>query len=261
MKIAMRAAAETMWDSDVYDVHPLTWAFEEAKKLDFDALELILRAEPGGMASWWDEKWKTDARCMIEEYGISISSLCSGWAWSYSLYFTELKEWASGIEFLAQDARLASDLGAPAILVHFGTSRGSNEECKALLKDVAAIGEENGVAFGYEANIWAGTGMGNFDDLLRMVDAVASPGFGVYLHNGYPRAGLPLHEEIEKAGDRLVKAMHSSSLVSGQVEIDFEKAFAAMKRYFTDGVYTFEIPWDQAEVNKKLIDEMVTKYW
>ena len=149
------------------------------------------------------------------------------------------------MELIAEDARLARDLGAHTILVHFGTSSGSQEERRALLEEVAAAGEQYGVAFGFEANIWSNTGQGSFDDLLRSVDEVGSPGFGVYLHNGYPRAGLPLHEEIEAAGDRLVKAMHSSSLTSGEVEIDYEKAFAAMKRYFVGGAYTFEDLQDQ----------------
>jgi len=55
--------------------------------------------------------------------------------------------------------------------------------------------------------------------------------------------------------------MHSSSLTSGQVEIDYPKAFAAMKERFADGAYTFEVPWEVAEENKKRIDEMVAKYW
>ena len=55
--------------------------------------------------------------------------------------------------------------------------------------------------------------------------------------------------------------MHSSSLLSGQVEIDFEKAFAAMKQRFADGAYTFEIPWEEAGGNKDLLDEMIAKYW
>jgi hypothetical protein len=63
------------------------------------------------------------------------------------------------------------------------------------------------------------------------------------------------------AGERLVRAMHSSSLLSGQVEIDFEKAFAAMKDRFADGAYTFEIPWEEAGGNKDLLDEMIVRYW
>jgi sugar phosphate isomerase/epimerase len=243
------------------DAHPLRWAFEGASKLGFEALELIMRANRWGMAASWTEEWKAGARSLMDQYGIAISSLCSGWGWAYSAIFPDLKDWGRGIELIAGDAKLARELGAHSILVHFGTSGGSREECKGLLEEVAAAGEENGVSFGYEANIWSGTGHGSFEDLLRMVDQVGSGYFGVYLHNGYPRAGLPLHEEIDMAGDRLVKAMHSSSLVSGQVDIDFEKAFVAMKRHFVDGVYTFEIPWEQAAENKELISEMLAKYW
>jgi hypothetical protein len=34
-----------------------------------------------------------------------------------------------------------------------------------------------------------------------------------------------------------------------------------MKKYFTGGMYTFEIGWEHAEENKKVIDEMIAKYW
>jgi L-ribulose-5-phosphate 3-epimerase UlaE len=66
---------------------------------------------------------------------------------------------------------------------------------------------------------------------------------------------------VEKAGKRLVQAMHSSSLTSGQVEIDFEKAFTPIKQYFGEGAYTFEIPWEVAEENKVRIDDAIAKYW
>jgi hypothetical protein len=145
--------------------------------------------------------------------------------------------------------------------MHFATSKGSWEDCKALIVDVAAAGAEYGVVFGYEANIWSIIDLGGYEGLLRLADEVASPYFGVYLHNAYPRSGLPLHEEVERAGDHLVQAMHSSSLTSGQVEIDFQKAFAAMREPFADGAYTFEVPWEVAEENKKLVDDMVAKYW
>ena len=63
------------------------------------------------------------------------------------------------------------------------------------------------------------------------------------------------------AGDRLAQAMHSSSLVSGRVELDYEKAFAAMKQSFANGAYTFEVGWDTVSESKKLLDEMIAKYW
>ena len=258
IKTSIRAAMRPVWGSDV---HPLKWAFEEGAKLGFDGLELNIRDDFFSFASFWTDERKEGVKAMIEEYGVSVLSLSSDWAWSYALFFPDFKDWGRGVECLAGDAKLAKELGAHAILMHFGTARGSWEDCKAALKDVAAAGEEQGVVFGYEANIWERTELGGFDGLIRMADEVANPYFGVYLHNAYPRAGLPLHEEIEKAGDRLVQAMHSSDLTSGRVEIDYEKAFAAMKKYFADGAYTFEVPWEVATENKKVIDEMVARYW
>ena len=165
------------------------------------------------------------------------------------------------MRFLAKDAELASELGAHTILIHFATSQGSWDECKALIKDVAAAGEQYDVRMGFEANIWASTtGFGGMDSLKKMVDEVGSHYFGIYLHNAWPRGGLPLEREIEEAGDRLLQAMHSSSLVSGGVEIDWAKTFAAMKTRFSDGAYTFEVPWEEAAENKRIIDEVIAKY-
>jgi len=84
--------------------------------------------------------------------------------------------------------------------------------------------------------------------------------FGVYLHNACPRAGLPLEQEIAVAGPRLVRAMHSSSLVAGRVQIDWEKAFDAIKTHFADGVYTFEVEREEAEANKRIINEVIQAY-
>jgi hypothetical protein len=33
-----------------------------------------------------------------------------------------------------------------------------------------------------------------------------------------------------------------------------------MKTYFGEGVYTFEVPWEAAEENKQVIDEMIARY-
>jgi len=258
MKTSIRASMRPVRGSDV---HPLKWAFEEGSKLGFDGLELCMSANHNSFAPFWTEEWKDEAKELCAEYDMSIYSLSSDWAWAYACFFSNLKEWGKGVEFIAEDGKLAQELGAHTILMHFATSKGSWEECRALLKDVAAAGEEHGVVFGYEANIWEQLGFGGLDSLCRMTDEIGSPHFGVYLHNAYPRAGLPLHEEVEMAGEWLVQAMHSSDLVSGRVEIDFLKAFKAMKTYFADGVYTFEISWEVAEANKKLIDERIAKYW
>jgi hypothetical protein len=237
------------------------WAFERGSKLGFDGLELCLGANRNSFVSAWSDELRQETVALGREYNLPILSLSSDWAWAYALFFPALKDWGRGVEWLAEDAKLARDLGAHTILMHFATSKGSWEDCKALIKDAAAAGEQYGVRFGYEANIWERIELGGFEGLLRMTDEVGSPYFGVYLHNAYPRAGLPLECEIEQAGSRLMPVMHSSSLTSGQVEIDFEKAIAAIKTHFAGGVYTFEVPWDVAEENKQVIDEMIAKYW
>jgi len=256
MKISIRASLRTAQDSNI---HPLKWAFDQGSKLGFDGLELCM--EPKVMAGSWSKEWIEQTNDLCKQYNMSVYSLSSDWAWAHANTVSALSDWGKGIELIADDAKLAKKLGAHTILMHFATSKGSWDDCKSLIKDVAKIGEETGVVLGYEANIWERLGFGGLDSLCRMTDEIGSNYFGVYLHNAYPRAGLPLQEEVEMAGKRLVKVMHSSSLISGRVEIDFQKAFAAMKTYFSHGVYTFEISWDEAEKNKKLLDEMIAKYW
>ena len=258
MRISIRASTRPVRGSDV---HPLRWAFEEGSRLGFDGLELCMGANRNSFVTFWTGEMKDAVKDLCAEFDMSIFSLSSDWAWAYACFFPAFKDWGKGMEFMAEDARLARQLGAHSILMHFATAKGSWEDCRAALKDVAAAGEENGIVFGYEANIWERVGFGGLDALCRMTDQIGSPYFGVYLHNAYPRGGLPLHEEVEMAGERLLQAMHSASLVSGRVQIDFQKAFATMKNRFADGAYTFEVPWDIAEANKKLIDEMIARYW
>jgi hypothetical protein len=247
MKISIRAHLQPVRGSDV---HPLKWAFERGKELGYDGLELCMRADRNGFVTNMRPEWRAGIAELSREYGMPIYSLSGDWAWAYAVFNPTYKEWDKGVAFLAKDAELAQELGAHTILVHFATSQGSWDDCKALLKDVAAAGEQYGVRFGFEANIWASTtGFGGMDSLLRMVDEVGSRYFGVYLHNAWPRGGLPLEQEIEMAGERLVQAMHSSSLVSGGVEIHWPKVFAAMENRFVGGAYTFEVPWEEAEAN------------
>jgi sugar phosphate isomerase/epimerase len=261
MKTSIRASLRQVRGSDA---HPLKWAFEEGSRLGFDGLELCMEAGAWRfeLAGSWTREMIDGAKTLCKQYEMSIYSLSSDWAWAYASFFPDFKGWGRGTELLADDAKLAKELGAHTILMHLGTSKGSWEDCKSLLKDAAAAGEENGVTFGFEANIWtANQGFGGLEALCRMADEVDNPYFRVYLHNGYPRAGFPLQEEVEMAGDRIAQAMHSSELVSGRVEIDFEKAFAAMKKSFGDGAYTFEVGWDTVAESKKLLDEMIARYW
>ena len=243
--------------------HPLKWAFVQGSELGFNGLELCLT---GGSyqfvtSSAWTQEWKDGVKEMCEQYNMGIQSMSSDWAWTYGSFFPELKDWDRALRHIEGDAKLAAELGAHTILVHFGRAQGSKEEQMAVLGDIAKVGEENGVAFGFEANIWSNTGQGSYQDLLDAAGELDSPGFGIYLHNGYPRAGLPLHEEVIAAGDRIVKAMHSSDLTSDRVEIDWEKAIPVLRENFADGAYVFEVGWDRVAASKKIVDDAIAKYW
>jgi len=260
VKITIRAAARRERGSDE---HPLKRVLKRASQAGFDGIELCMEAGAWSfdLAGSWTNEMIEGARALCTETGVPIPSLSSDWAWAYASFFREFKGWGRGVELIADDAKLAKAVGAHTMLIHLATSKGSWEDCKAVLKDAAAAGEEYEVGLGYEANIWERTNLGGFDGLLRMVDEIGSPYFGVYLHNGYPRAGLPLHEEIEKAAGRMVKAMHSSSLVAGRVQVDWQQSIPALKQHFADGVYVFECSWEDATESKKLVEEMIAKYW
>jgi sugar phosphate isomerase/epimerase len=265
MKISIRAGMRPVRGSTV---NPLRWAIERASELGIDGLELMTRADRGQMA--WDIKpeARQEIKALCAQYKVAILSLSADWAWAYAMFFPGYREWGrKGVDLMAGDAQLAQELGAHTILMHFGSAKGTWDEAKAMLKDIANAGEQYGVRFGFEANIWGNTtGFGKTDTLLRMVDEVGSPNFGVYLHNAWPRGqggggGDPLDQEIAQCGTKLVQSMHSSILTDGNVIIDWQKTVAAMKKYFPDGAYTFEIPWEVAAENKKIVDEALAKYW
>jgi len=240
VKVSIRVA---LYENRGGDVHPLSWAFERGAQLRFDGLELRLQAGPwsSDLAGSWSQQSTDQVKALCQKHEMAIYSLSSDWAWAYASFFPQLTRWDRGVELIADDAKLARELGVHTMLIHFATGKGSGEDCEALRRDVAAAGEDTGIRLGYGTNIWERLGFGGLDSLCRMVDEVGSAQFGVYLHNACPRAGLPLEQEIAVAGPRLVRAMHSSSLVEGRVQIDWEKAFDAIKTHFADGVYTFEV--------------------
>lgn len=258
MKVSVRVAMETVRDGVAVPFTDL----ESVARMGFDGIELCLEASAWRflLSASYSQEVVDQLKSFCQQQGLQVFSLSSDWAWAYASFFPPLSRWGRGVELIADDARLAQKLGAGAMLIHFATSKGSWEDCRALCKEVAAIGEETGVRLGYEANIWERLGFGGLDALCRMVDEVGSRGFGVYLHNSYPRTGLPLEQELAVAGPRLVPCMHSSSLVGGRVQIDWAKAWPAIQQYLPDCVYTFEVNLNQVEPSKRAIDQVIRQY-
>jgi hypothetical protein len=262
MKVSVRIAME----SGRGGVKAPAAALEAVAKMGFDGIELCFEAGPWQFqtAAFYSEEAIGELMSLCKKLGLEIFSVSSDWAWVYASLFPKLSGWQGrGMDLIADDARLAKRLGGEAMLIHFGTSKGSWEDCKVLCKQAGAIGAETGVRLGYEANIWERLGFGGLDSLNRMVDEVGSKGFGSYLHNSYPRSGLPLEQELAVAGTRLVNTMHSSELTGGgrmPVQIDWAKAYPAIKKYLPGCIYTFEVDLPEVEASKKLFDEIMKKY-
>jgi sugar phosphate isomerase/epimerase len=190
----------------------------------------------------WSERLDSNARAQIKAAaaanGLEIPTLSSDWAWGYSDFHPTLAAWDRGLELLISDAVLARDLGAKAILIHFGTSTGTWDQAKALLKHAADEAAKLGVVLGFEGSIWFRAGLGGQETLVRMVDEIGSPGLRIYVHpHGDTAAQV---RDIEQVGDRIC-ALHASAL---NPEVDYGQVFAALKRVGYDWYWCFEVPED-----------------
>ena len=243
--------------------HPLEPALRLCSKLGYDGIELCLltrtsaRAEPVAWSPSLRAEERAKIRKVADSYGIEIATLSSDWAWGYALYCPKLKYWKRGIEILKEDIRLAKDLGANAILVHFGTSQAQSwHQTKEMVKELAEEGEMRGVKVGFEGGIWARIGLGGLKELCQLCDEINSKWFGVYEHCYWPRGTTRPHEEIELVRDRIV-CLHSGLI--DVKNVDYKLMLQALKKYY-DWYWVFEVGMDKAEESVKLYREIMAKY-
>lgn len=244
--------------------HPVEWALRRAHELGYDGVELSTvpdrnRARGRGQRRGiWYAEYDASARERLRrtaaEIGIEIPSLSADWAWLYSEFHPTLDGWERGAEILREDIRLARDLGARVILVHFGVSTGSWEQAKRLLGHLAEEAARAGVILGYEGSLWYLTGLGGPETLVKMIDEIASPGLGIYAH---PRgSGLEQAAEIRLFGRRLV-ALHSSAIDPG---IDYAPLFAALRDVGYDWYWMFEVPGDLIAESRRAFADLYARY-
>jgi sugar phosphate isomerase/epimerase len=223
---------------------PLEKAFAELGQLGYQGVELSTtpdremrgyRARRGVWPDMLDATKRAKIRSDAAAAGLEIPTLSSDWAWGYSEFHSTLDGWPRGAELLVADAALARDLGAKAILIHFGVSTGTWDQAKGLLKDVAAQAEKLGVVLGFEGSIWYRVGLGGQETLVRMVDEIGSPALRIYVHpHGDTAAQV---KSIDEVGDRIC-ALHASAL---NPEVDYGQVFAALRRAKYDWYWCFEV--------------------
>jgi sugar phosphate isomerase/epimerase len=226
---------------------PLDQSFARLGQLGYQGVELSTvpdremrgyRQRRGVWAGMLDSAKRAKIRSDATAAGIEIPTLSSDWAWGYSEFHPTLDGWDRGAELLVDDAALARDLGAKAILIHFGVSTGTWDQAKGILKDAAAQAEKLGVILGYEGSIWYRVGLGGQETLVRLVDEIASPALRIYVHpHGDTAAQV---KSIDEVGDRIC-ALHASAL---NPEVDYGQVFAALERAGYDWYWCFEVAED-----------------
>jgi sugar phosphate isomerase/epimerase len=219
--------------------------------------------KPGWKGPWSSQdvtpELREEFRKSSEKHGVEIATLSTDWAWAYSQFCPRLDQWDRGVDLIKSDLDLARDLGSKAILMHVGHSKGSWEEVKSIVSRCAEHGGKVGVKVGFEGNIFARIGLGGLEALIKLVDEVDNPWFGVYGHCSWPRGTMRDHEEIELIGDRLL-CMHSSAL---DFRVDYEKKFQALKKIGYDFYWVFEVEpdWGLARKNHAELRYLMEKYW
>ena len=259
MKVSVREGAFKATPADL----PLEQGFERLAKMGYDGVELSVipdresrgvRSRRGVWPARLDKERRAAIRAAATKAGLEIPTLSSDWAWAYSEFHPTLDGWRQGAEYLVEDARLAADLGAKVVLMHFGVSTGGWDQVKGTLKDVVAETEKSGVVLGYEGSLWHLNGLGGQPDLVRMVDEIGSPGLQIYAHpSGATQKQV---RDIEEVGDRLA-ALHASAV---DPEVDYGRVFAALKRVGYDWYWCFEVAEDLFESSKKGFDELARKH-
>lgn len=243
MKVSVRESSFRANPNDL----PLEKSFAELARLGYQGVELSTQPDREARGyrqrrGIWAEKLGRAKRAEIKAAAaanqIEIPTLSSDWAWGYSEYHPSLAGWERGLELLMEDALLAHDLGAQAVLIHFGTSTGNWDQAKGILKDAAEEAEKFGVILGVEGSIWFRVGLGGQETLVRMVDEIASPALRIYVHPHGDTASQV--RDIDEVGDRIC-ALHASAL---DPNVDYGQVFAALKRSGYDWYWCFEVSED-----------------
>jgi sugar phosphate isomerase/epimerase len=243
MKLSVREGAYRATPSDL----PLDEAFRRLAALGYQGVELStvpdreargFRQRRGVWPSKLDAGQRAQLKTAASAAGLEIATLSSDWAWAYSEFHPTLDGWARGAELILEDAGLARDLGARAILIHFGVSVGPWDQARGILKDLASAAEKTGVTLGFEGSLFYLLGLGGQEQLVRMVDEVASSALRIYVHPHGDTASQV--RDIDEVGERIC-ALHASAL---DPAVDYRQVFAALQRAHYDWYWCFEVSED-----------------
>lgn len=256
---------EYVWESNLrraaaigYDGIEMTNSYPLEMLTGYPLTELLTESE--------FVKMKEDAK----KHGVEIPSYSIDWAAWYCAWHRKLSEWqrcGNGIRFMKDEIKMASDLGAKVILIHFAGAKGTLNEVKEILFELVQEAEKHKIKLGYESNLWRGLQLGDLGVLKNIVEEIGSQYFGIYVHyndeyllrmRGIDRQPtMTPEEEIEFVGKDLV-GIHSSGIFP-ESEVNYKALLATIKKYY-DYYWIFEVRSTEAiETSKKAFDELVAK--
>jgi sugar phosphate isomerase/epimerase len=258
MKLSVREGAFKATPAEL----PLEQSFARVAQMGYQGVELStipdreargVRQRRGVWGGMLDASKRRALKETASRAGVEIPTLSSDWAWAYSDFHPTLDAWDRGLQLLVEDAKLTTDLGARAFLMHFGTSTGTWDQARGMLKELAAEAAKVGAIVGFEGSLFKGLGLGGQPELVRMVDEVGHPSLKIYVHPSGDTAKQV--RDVEEVGDRIC-ALHASAI---NPEVDYGQVFAALKRVGYDWYWCFEVADDligpSAEQFKRLAAE------
>ena len=132
-------------------VNPLDSVLRDAKQIGFDGVELMLdpdeplgRVEGPRSSQDVTPELREGFRESSERHGVEIATLSDRLGVGLLSVRPRLDQWDRGVELIQSDLELARDLGAKAILMHVGHSKGSWEEVKSIVARCAEHGGRGG---------------------------------------------------------------------------------------------------------------------
>ncbi len=225
---------------------PLEWGFRRLAALGYDGVELRVvpdrlawgpRARTRGI--WhteYDDRGRASLRRLADDLALEIPSLACDWASGYSEYCDDLARWDGvALELFRHHIDLAADVGARVVLIHFGMARGTWDDVKSLLTQIAEHAERRDVVVGVEDNIWHRTGLGDRDELRALVRNIGNRSLGVYVHLS---GDVDDQARIVAASRGVICGLHSGELDEAT---DYRPVLDALQDVEYDGHWCFEV--------------------
>jgi sugar phosphate isomerase/epimerase len=220
-----------------------------AAELGYAGIELNIDANLL-LPRMWDRERRRALRALADQRGVAIASLCMNCHWAFNLASPDARVREIGVDLLHEAIGLATDLGAPVILVPAcDTQEVTTESPYRLfrhhLSRCLAEAERAGVRLAVEAV--GKPFLFNSRQIRGLIDELASSCLGIYLDVGNSASGgLSPVEEIRAAGD-LAVACHvkdTGGRFFGRGTVDFPASLAALRAIGYDGLLTVELPPD-----------------